>query len=117
MWVNINNINLRFGSLRGRIPSFNECLPGFLNALFTVRQADRQLYKLVHVSLLQVSGDPTPHRPEGMCGVEEITYGGIVMPLSLLEGPALLIPLEPTQKWIVNNRMDYNAWNTMHDGE
>ena len=80
-------------------------------------RADGKVDKLAHVSLLQVLGDPTPHGPEGMSGVEEFTEGGKVIRLSSLEAAAHLIPLQPARKWIVNNRIDYNAWNAMPDGE
>jgi len=53
------------------VESLNGRLPGFLNALFNVCRQDGALYKLAHVSLLQVIGNPTPHDPEGMSVVEE----------------------------------------------
>jgi len=32
-----------------------------------------------------------------------------------IEEAAHLIPLEPSQNWIVNNRVDYHIWNEIND--
>jgi len=53
------------------VESLNGRLPGFLNVLFNVRRQDRAHYKLAHMSLLQVVGNPTPRGLEEMLVVKE----------------------------------------------
>jgi len=101
----------------GRVESLNGRLPGVLNALFNIRRRDGALYKLAHVSLLQVIGNPTPYGLEGMSVIEEWVGVYKVVLIRCLEGAAHLVPLEPSQFWIVNNRIDYHTWNTIHNGE
>ena len=108
---------MRSGTQKGRIESLNDRLPGYLNALFNLRRQDGKLFTPAHVSLLRVVGNPTPHGPEGMSVVETCTEGNKVVWLRSLEGAVHLVPLEPSEKWIVNNRIDYHNWNTMYDDE
>jgi len=117
VWVNIERMRLDLRTRNGRVKSLNGRLPGFLNALFNVRRQDGALYKLAHVSLLQVVGNLTPHGPERMSVVEEWVGGHKVVLIRCLESAAYLVPLEPSRFWIVNNRIDYHTWNAIHDGE
>ena len=68
-----------------------------------------ELYKLAHVTLLQWVGNPIPHGPEGMSYVESppMGQGEIVVWIRNIEGAVHLVPLEPNQKWVVNNWVDY----------
>jgi len=54
----------------GRMESFSGRVPGQVNAIFTLRGQNRQLYRLAHVSLLQVISNPMPKEPEGMVYVQ-----------------------------------------------
>jgi hypothetical protein len=40
---------------------------------------------------------------------------GMVVPIAKIEGMAHLIPLEPGESWLVNNRVDLETWNTIYD--
>jgi len=115
-WVRLAQNKIQ--GMLGRTESFSGRLPGQVNAMFTLRGQNRQLYRLAHVSLLQVIGNPTPKGPEGMACVKkrENGTGDIVVWLRSLEGTAHLIPLEPGHRWIVNNRIDYHTWNELNDG-
>ena len=42
--------------------------------------------------------------------------GEIVVWIGNIEGAVHLVPLEPNQRWVVNNRVDYHVWNEMNDG-
>jgi len=97
VWVNIEGMKLDLRTRNGRVESLNGRLPAFLNALFNGRRRDGALYKLAHVSLLQVVGNPTPHGPEGMSVVEEWIGGHKVVLIRCLEGAAHLVPLEPSR--------------------
>jgi hypothetical protein len=115
-WVRLALSKIQ-GSL-ARTESFSGRLPGQINAIFNLRGQDGQLYKLAHVSILQVIGNPTPKGPEGMAYVQvrQNQSGDCVVWLRSLEGVAQLIPVEPNCRWIVNNRIDYHTWNELNDG-
>ena len=102
----------------GCLKCFTGRVIGFLNALFTLRAVNKEVYRLTHVTLLDWVGNSTPPGREGMSYVKEFTGRGgqSVVWLRAIEGAAHLMPLEPERKWIVNNRVDYNVWNEMHDG-
>jgi len=40
---------------------------------------------------------------------------GKVVKIAQIEGMAHLIPLEPGESWLVNNRIDLETWNTIYD--
>jgi len=65
----------------GRAESFSGRVPGQVNAMFILQGQNRQFYRLAHVSLLQVIGNPMPKGPEGMGYVQrrENRAGDIVV--------------------------------------
>jgi len=117
VWVRIESMRLRQTSVTGCLRGYHWLVAGFLNALFTLRGSNGELYKLAHVTMLEWAGNPTPHGPEGMSEVKEYLHGGgqTVVWLSAIEGAVHLIPLEPERNFIVNNRVDYHVWNEMND--
>lgn len=115
VWVNIQITRIRTMTVKGRAASFSNRLPAFLNALFNVKSVDGSLHKLAHVTFLHVSGNPTPHGPAGMCFVQLPPQCNRVVWLKSLEGAVHLIPLEPSDKWLINNRIDHQTWNELHD--
>ncbi|KAF8415030.1 hypothetical protein EV426DRAFT_579132 [Tirmania nivea] len=116
--VHIESMRLRPASVTEALKDYHSRVIGFLNALFTVRGTNNELYKLGHVTLLDWMGNQTPYGSEGMFYVQEFKRGGgqTIVWLRAIEGAAHLIPLEPERKWIVNNRVDYHVWNEMNDG-
>ena len=65
---------------------------------------------------LQFLGGATVQGVEGMPRVGLRTdIGGIVVRIVMIEGMAHLIPLESEKSWLVNNRIDLETWNIMHD--
>jgi len=107
--VNIEGMELHLSACNRRMESLNGRLPRFLNALFNLHRRDGTLNNLAHMTLLQVIGNPTPHGPEWMSVVEEWATRNKVVLLRCLESAVHLVPLEPMQVWIVNNRIDYHA--------
>ena len=91
------------------MPSFQDKLTSYLNALFTMRTPSSYVLKLAHVTFLQVMGKPTPHGSEGMYYVQNIPGSDRIVWLKLLEGAVHLIPLESSGKWIVNNHIDHHT--------
>ena len=80
-----------------------------------MRMPSGYIVKLAHVTLLQAMGKPTPHGPEEMFYVQNVPGSDRIVWLKSLEGAVHLIPLEPSGKWIVNNRIDHHTWNEFHD--
>lgn len=115
--VKVQETKMRSGTQKGRMESFNDRLPAYLNCLFHLRRHDGKLFKLAYVSLLGVVGNLTPHGPEGMSVVETWTERNKVVWLRSLEVAVHLVPLEPSDKWIGNNRIDYQNWKTIYDDE
>jgi len=117
VWVRIESMRLRPMSVTGCLRGYHGLVTGSLNALFTLSASNGELYKLAHVTLLEWAGNPTPHGPEGMSEVKGFLHGGgqTVVWLRAIEGAAHLVPREPERNWIVNNRVDYHAWNEMND--
>ena len=72
-------------------------------------------YRLAHVSVLSVVGFPTPCGPEGMVRVGT-SNKNLVMCIADIEGMAYLVPIEPDKLYLLNNRIDINTWNDIHDG-
>ena len=116
VWVCIDNMMLRVAG--GQIPSYQGRIPGFLNALFTEYKGGA-LYKLAHVTIMSLLGNPTPHGPEGMSYVarRSSVQGEYVAWVRNIKGAVHLVPVEPDHKWVVNNRVDYYVWNEMNDGK
>lgn len=97
------------GSLNGR-------LPGKLNALFKLRTTSQGIHLLAHVSLLEPVGSARPTGPEGMVRVAFPTRSvGILVNIRHIIGVAHLIPLEPGERWLVNNRIDFDTWHEIYD--
>ena len=113
VWVNIKTTNVV--SPGRRVASLQDKLPSYLNALFTMRTPSGCVLKLAHVTLLQAMGKLTPNGPEGMYNVQNVPGSDWIVWLKSLEGAVHLIPLEPSGKWIVNNRIDHHTWNEVHD--
>lgn len=115
VWVNVKTAKLRLQSSNGRIVSFSNRLPAYLNTLFSLKVPSGSLLKLAHVTLLEPIGNPTPHGPEGMFAVRKWSDGNKIVWLKCLEGAVHLIPLEPEGQWLVNNRIDHQTWNMYYD--
>ena len=117
VWVHLRKMDIPATSVSRRVFSYKGRIPAFLNALFTIRMGG-ELYKLAHVTIVEWVGNPIPHGPEGMSYVESrpMGEGEMVIGIRNIEGAVHLVPLEPDQKWIVNNRVDYHVWNEMNDG-
>jgi len=96
------------GTLNGRVP-------GRLDALFKLTSKG-VVYRLAYVTLLNCVGGTALQGAEGMLRVGFTTRGaGVVIPIAKIEGIAHLIPLEPEQSWLVNNRIDIETWNMLYD--
>jgi len=39
----------------------------------------------------------------------------VVVGIAKIEGIAHLIPMEPRESWLVNNRIDLETWNLVYD--
>ena len=99
---------VRAGILNGRVP-------GRLNALFKVKYKGT-VYRLAHVTLLHCIGGTAVQGAEGMLRVGIPTpVQGVIVRIANIEGLAHLIPLEPGQSWLVNNRIDVETWNVLYD--
>ena len=87
-----------------------------LNALFKLKSRDGIVYRLAHVTLLQCIGGTSLQGVEGMLRVAfPATAEGMVISIAKIEGMAHLIPLEPGESWLVNNRIDLETWNAIYD--
>ncbi|KAF8440641.1 hypothetical protein BGX38DRAFT_1205503 [Terfezia claveryi] len=99
----------RPGTLNGRIP-------GRLNALFKLKSKEGIVYRVANVSLLQCIGGSSVQGAEGML---RVGWGGreesVVVQIAKVEGMAHLIPLEPGESWLVNNRIDLETWDALYD--
>ena len=104
-------------SVTQQVFSYKGRIPAVLNALFSICVGG-ELYKLAHVSIFEWVRNSIPHGLEGMSYVECRTMGEGEMVIWIwnIEGAVHLVPLEPDQKWVVNNRVDYHMWNEMNDG-
>jgi len=69
------------------------------------------------VTLLQTVGGGTVRAAVGMIrvGLPTVSEGGLIVPIAKIEGIAHLIPLEPEESWLVNNRIDLETWNAIYD--
>ena len=68
------------------------------------------------MTLLQCIGGTALQGVEGMLYVAfPTTAEGMVVTIAKIEGIAHLIPLEPRESWLVNNRIDLEIWNTIYD--
>ena len=107
----------RRGSSPNKIPgSLDGRVPAQLNPLFKLREptADNT-YRLADISLLKIIGSQTPDGPEGM-SLMGCPITNHVIRITDIEGMAHLIAIEPDQLWLVNNRIDQQTWNDIHDG-
>ena len=99
---------------RNQVGSLNGRVPAQLNAVFKLRDSNTR-YLLAHISLLTVIRSATPDGPEGMVRVG-IPMQNHVICITDIEGMAHLIPVEPGNRYLVNNRIDVHTWNDIHDG-
>ena len=109
---------MRRGKLRtNHIPGgLNGRLQRKLNALFKLRHEEANTsYRLAHISLLSVVGSATPDGSEGMVRVGKGVTKHVVR-VADMEGMAHLIPVNPEQLYLVNERVDVHSWNDIHDG-
>jgi len=68
------------------------------------------------MSLLQCISGNVVQDAEGMLRVGWSTQEeSIVVPIAKVEGMAHLIPLEPGESWLVNNRIDLETWDALYD--
>ena len=68
------------------------------------------------MTLLNCVGGAALQGAEGMLRVEFTNReAGIIIPIAKIEGIAHLIPLEPEQSLLMNNRMDVETRNTLYD--
>ena len=68
------------------------------------------------MTLLQCIGETALQGVEGMLRVAfPTTVEGMVVSIAKIEGMAHLIPLEPRESWLVNNRIDLETWNEIYD--
>ena len=96
------------GTLNGR-------MPGRLNALFKLKLKNGEVYHLAHIRLLQCMSGHDVQGLEGMVLVGlPISAEGIVIRIAKIEGMAHLIPLEPGESWLINNRTDLETWNAIY---
>ena len=97
------------GSLDGRVPEQ-------LNALLKLQDPNGdQTYRLAHISLLKIIASQTLDGPEGMSRIG-CPITNHVIRITDIEGMAHLIAIEPDQLWLLNNRIDQQTWNEIHDG-
>ena len=107
----------RRASSPNKIPgSLDDRVPAQLNALFKLRDptADHT-YRLAHISLLKIIGSQTPDVLQGMSRVG-CPMTNHVIRITDIEAMAHLIAIEPDQLWLVNNPIDQQTWNEIHDG-
>ena len=99
-----------------KIPgSLDSKVPARLNAIFKLRDPRvNSTYRLAHITLLKVIGSQTPDGPEGMPRVGNPTKNHVIQ-ITDIEGMAHLIPIEPDNLYLVNNRIDHHTWNDIHD--
>ena len=71
-------------------------------------------YRLVHISLLKVIVVQTPDGPEGMARVGTAMKNHVI-PITDIEGMVHLIPIEPDNLYLLNNRIDQHTWNDIHN--
>jgi hypothetical protein len=91
----------------------NGRIVGRLNALFKLVTREGVVYRLAHVRPLQYIKSTAL---EGMLRVGWPTNDNSeVIRIADIEGMAHLIPLEPEESWLVNNRIDIEMCNTIYD--
>jgi hypothetical protein len=95
--------------------TLNGCIPGRLNAVFKISGKEGIVYRLAHVTLLQCRSSAV-RGVEGMVQVRMLKTGGdVVVRITSIEGMVHLIPLEPGESCLVNNRIDLETWSTIYD--
>jgi len=86
-----------------------------LNALFKLGFKE-EAYRLAHVTMLQCIGKAAVQGVEGIVRIEwPMVEQSLVVRIAQVEGMAYLIPLEPGESWLVNNRIDLQSWNNIYD--
>jgi hypothetical protein len=100
---------------KNRPGGLNGCMVARLNALFKLGFKE-EAYRLAHVTMLQCIGKAAAQGVEGMVRVGWPTAEqSLVVRIAEVEGMAHLIPLEPGESWLVNNRIDLHSWNNIYD--
>jgi len=91
------------------------CIVARLNALFKLGFKEKG-NRLAHMTMLQCIGKAAAQ------GVEEMVRVGWPMveqslgvSIAQVEGIAHLIPLDPGESWLVNNRIDFQSWKNIYD--
>jgi len=111
VWVRRHRVSEKAGPT-----ALNGHIPARLNTLYKLGDKAGEIYRLAHVTMLQAIGGGKVQGPEGMLRVGWVTPDvGTVVRIRQIEGMAHLIPLEPNESWLVNNRIDLETWNTMYD--
>jgi len=91
-------------------------VPARLNVLFKLPDLHANTsYHLAHVLLLSIIGCPTPDGPEGIVRVG-LPIRSHVVAVADKEGMAHLVPVNPEELYLVNNRIDVHTWNDIHNG-
>jgi len=98
VWVRITEMKLRAESEKCNIRGYNGQVIGLLNAVFILRGKSQEIYKLAHITRLNWIGNGKPGGPEGMSFLGKFTgrEGQNMVWVQAIEGPAHLIPLEPS---------------------
>ena len=71
-------------------------------------------YRLAHISLLKVMESLTPDGPEGMARIRTPMKNHVIK-ITDIEGMAHLIPIDPDNLYLMNNRIDQHTWNDLYD--
>jgi len=101
---------------KARAGTLNRRIPGRLNALFKLKSKDGIVYRVANVSLLQCIGGAVGQGAEGKLRVGWGTREeSVVVPIAKIEGMAQLIPLDPGETWLMNNRIDLKTWDALYD--
>ena len=95
----------------------NDLIPARLNCIFKIRVSrGEQVYRLVHITLMSVVGSRTMNNEEGMIRVRlSQPTRNVVVRARDIRGMAHLVPVEPDEVWLVNNRIDLFSWNLLYD--
>ena len=84
-----------------------------LNTVFRFR-GPKGIFWLAHVTMTKCVGSPTPSGEEGMVRVK---WGNnAVVKILDIEGMAHLINIDEGL-WLVNNRIELDTWENIHDGQ
>ena len=96
--------------------TLDERIVGRLEELFGARDHVDEVHEVAIVTVLVVRVSRKPGGEEGMIRVQwpEDNSNVVVVQIEQLEGVALLIALEPSKGWLVNQRIDLMTWNELY---